>query len=189
MMTKSFQLKFATVSDIAPIVQNMLPAGATLNQFNSRNMLVIRSTAESLSDIDQIIQTIDQPTKQVCVETKFMELNDKASKQLGIRWDSLEAFGVNLQPGPFTWNRSQQNTFDRTGADLFTDIIPMVQGTNCSDSPLGPSDCSVNTLVNDWHLHDYLSEPTNAPERGRAYSGMASLHMGRHLFFDEHGQF
>ena len=113
MMTKSFQLKFATVSDIAPIVQNMLPDGASLNQFNSRNMLVIRSTAESLSDIDQIIVDIDQPTKQVCVETKFMELNDRASKQLGIRWDALEAYGVNLQPGPFTWGRDTQDSYGR----------------------------------------------------------------------------
>ena len=114
MLTKSFKLKFATVNDISPIIRNMLPEGATLNEFNSRNMLVVRSTSESLSDIDQIIKEIDQPTKQVCVETKFMELKDSATKQLGIRWDALNEFGMNLQAGPFTWNREAEDLLTRT---------------------------------------------------------------------------
>jgi type II secretory pathway component GspD/PulD (secretin) len=114
MLTKSFKLKFATVADISPIIRNMLPESATLNEFNSRNMLVVRSTSESLSDIDQIIKEIDQPTKQVCVETKFMELKDSASKELGIRWDALQEFGMNLKAGPFTYDRTAQNALSRT---------------------------------------------------------------------------
>ena len=114
MLTKSFKLKFATVKDISPIIRNMLPTGATLNEFSSRNMLIVRSTSESLSDIDQIIKEIDQPTKQVCVETKFMELKDSATKQLGIRWDALNEFGMNLQAGPFTANRQSQESLSRT---------------------------------------------------------------------------
>jgi hypothetical protein len=62
-----------------------------------------------------------------------------------------------------------------------SDVIPVVPGTNCSHTPIGPADCSVNTSVNDWHLHDPYAEPNNAPEGGKAYSGSASLHMGRHL--------
>ncbi len=116
MLTKSFKLKFATVKDISPIIKNMLPEGATLNEFSSRNMLVVRSTSESLSDIDQIIKEIDQPTKQVCVETKFMELKDSATKELGIRWDALQEFGATLQAGPFSVNRHTQDVFERTDA-------------------------------------------------------------------------
>lgn len=113
MLTKSFKLKFATVNDISPIIRNMLPEGATLNEFSSRNMLVVRSTSESLSDIDQIIKEIDQPTKQVCVETKFMELKDSATKELGIRWDALQEFGMNLKAGPFSYVRSKKEVTER----------------------------------------------------------------------------
>ncbi len=116
MLTKSFKLKFATVADISPIIRSMIPEGATLNEFGSRNMLVVRSTAESLSDIDQIIKEIDKPKKQVCVETKFMELSDAAMKELGIRWDALQEFGVNLQAGPFAYTRNTQNVFERVDA-------------------------------------------------------------------------
>jgi len=101
MVTKSFQLNFATVSDVSPVVRTMLAEGATLSEFPSRNIIVVRSTPENLSDIAQIMTDVDQPTKQVCVETKFMELSDEASKQLGIRWDSLEEFAVRLDAGPF----------------------------------------------------------------------------------------
>jgi len=73
------------------------------------------------------------------------------------------------------------NTLQRTGANLATDVIPVIPGTNCANSPIGPSDCSVNMTVNDWHLHDPAAEPANAPGGGKAYTGSASLHMGRHL--------
>lgn len=114
MITKSFTLKFATVSDISPIVRNMLAEGATMSDFASRNMLVVRSTAENLNDINEIIIEVDKPTKQVCIETKFMELTDAATSQLGIRWDSLAEFGVRLQAGPFTWNRDTSDSFTRS---------------------------------------------------------------------------
>jgi type II secretory pathway component GspD/PulD (secretin) len=113
MVTKTFQLRFATVNDIGPIVRGMLPPGASLNEFASRNMLVVRSTSENLSEIQEVIKEVDQPTKQVCIETKFMELNDTATRALGMRWDSLAAFGVRLQGGPFDWTRKTVDEFTR----------------------------------------------------------------------------
>ena len=71
-------------------------------------------------------------------------------------------------------------TFGRSGLTL-DDVIPFLPGTNCSDTPLGPADCSLNTANNDWHLHDPASEPANAPDSGKAHSGIASLHLGRHV--------
>jgi len=114
LVTKTFQLKFATVSDVGPIVRSMLPPGATVNEFGSRNMLVIRTTSENLGEVSTIITDVDQPTKQVSIETKFVELTDSASDALGIRWDSLAAFGVRLQGGPFTWTRGVTDTFTRS---------------------------------------------------------------------------
>jgi hypothetical protein len=67
------------------------------------------------------------------------------------------------------------------GVILATDIIPVISGTNCSNSPIGPSDCSINTAVNDWHLHSFDEEPSNAPAGNQAHGGSKSLHMGRHL--------
>ncbi|MCZ6755151.1 MAG: thrombospondin type 3 repeat-containing protein, partial [Gemmatimonadetes bacterium] len=72
------------------------------------------------------------------------------------------------------------DTFGRVGLTLM-DVIPNVKGIACGHTPLGPWDCHVDPDQNDWHLHEPVVEPANAPDGGKAYSGLGSLHMGRHL--------
>ena len=106
LFSRSFQLKFSAVPEVTPVIRPMLADGATLAEFPSRNMIVIRSTAKNLDDIGVLIEEIDLPTKQVCIEAKFLELTDQAAEQLGIRWDSLAEFGVKLDTAPLVWSRS-----------------------------------------------------------------------------------
>jgi hypothetical protein len=73
------------------------------------------------------------------------------------------------------------DTLGWSGATL-AEVIPFLPGTNCYDTPLGPPDCSLNSANNDWHLHDPVAEPANAPTgHPVARTGGASLHLGRHL--------
>jgi hypothetical protein len=63
------------------------------------------------------------------------------------------------------------------------EVIPFLPGTNCVETPLGPSDCSLNTANIDWHLHDPIAEPANAPggtAKTTAHTGTGSLHLARH---------
>jgi len=71
-------------------------------------------------------------------------------------------------------------SFGRTGLTL-SDVIKIVPAVHCAATPLGPPDCSQNTVANDWHLHHFASEPANAPGGNRAHSGTGSLHLARHL--------
>jgi type II secretory pathway component GspD/PulD (secretin) len=116
MVTRSFALHFSTVSDVAPVVQTMLLEGGTMSAFASRNIIVVRSTSENLADIQHLIEEIDIPTKQVCIETKFMELTDEASKKLGINWSTLDEFGVKATLGPFSRIEDLTTTKSRTDA-------------------------------------------------------------------------
>ena len=115
MLTRSYSLHFSTVSDVAPVIESMLAGSGTLSRFDSRNIIVVRSTSENLADIQRLIEEIDIPTKQVCIETKFMELNDAASKKLGIDWRSLDEFGVTAKAGPFS--RAETLTTEKTHQD------------------------------------------------------------------------
>jgi len=108
---------------------------STITELASRNALVVKTTEPNMRDVKHMIESMDIPSKQVCVEAKFLELSESASKQLGIRWDSLESFGVKLGAGPFTYNRNStrdnnnsasasHNTSDtatRTTSDLATE--------------------------------------------------------------------
>jgi type II secretory pathway component GspD/PulD (secretin) len=60
--------------------------------------MILKTTEPNLEEIKQLVEKMDVPSKQVCVETKFMELNDHASTHLGIRWDSLEGYQLGITP-------------------------------------------------------------------------------------------
>lgn len=127
MVVETLFLDYTTVDEVAPVVQNMLPPGASLTRFPSRNAMVIRSTEGNLSEIAFIVKKIDIESKQVVIETQFVELNDEAIKQLGVRWDSLASLGVNFQAGPFSMSRGLERVTGRT------DTLTRNQNQNVSD--------------------------------------------------------
>jgi type II secretory pathway component GspD/PulD (secretin) len=118
LVVRTLFLKYTTVSDVVPVVKSMLPENGSVSVFSSRSAIVVRSTEASLNEIERVIQTIDIQSKQVCIETQFMELTDEASKQIGIKWDSLEAFNVGFQAGPFVSQESLKR--DKTRTDTMT---------------------------------------------------------------------
>ncbi len=95
-------LQYTTVSEIAPVVNSMLAANGAVSEFAERNALIIKSTESNLGEIKNLIKEIDISSKQVSIEAKFMELNDSATKQLGLKWSSLAAFNMQLKAGPFS---------------------------------------------------------------------------------------
>lgn len=124
-------LNYTTSTELLPVISVMLASSAsnatvsTIIELASRNALVIKTTEPNMRDVKRMIASMDIPSKQVCIEAKFMELNDNASKQLGIRWDSLAQFGVKLQAGPLAYDKkternretSDQSTMSRSVVD------------------------------------------------------------------------
>jgi len=113
MVVETIFLDYTTVQEVSSVIKAMLIEGSSVSEFASRNALVIKTTAANLSEIKLLIEVIDILGEQICIETKFMELSDEASKKLGIRWDSLDEFGVRLGAGPFSYGRSVNREKDR----------------------------------------------------------------------------
>jgi len=88
-VVETFMLRYATVPNAAVLVRDLLPEDAKISEFASRNMLVIKSTESSLSEIRSVLTAIDTVRQQVFIESKFMELSDGAQKDLGIDWRQL----------------------------------------------------------------------------------------------------
>ncbi len=116
LIVRTVFLDYTTVDEVTPVIQNMLPEQGSVSTFPSRNALVIQSTEDSLAEIETIIETIDIQSKQVCIETQFMELNDTAIKQLGLRWDALEEFNLGFQAGPFVSGQTTERIKSREDA-------------------------------------------------------------------------
>jgi len=113
MIVRTLFLDYTTVADVAPVLKSMMAENAKISEFPQRNAIVVKSTAADLSEIEELLISIDVQGKQVCIETKFMELTDQASQQLGIKWDSLEAFGVKLSAGPYASKELIESTLTR----------------------------------------------------------------------------
>lgn len=95
-------LKFATVTNILPIVQRMLvSSNASAAGFPAANAIVIQETAARLAVIKDMIVSIDKPRPQVFIEAKFVELNDQAIKDIGVNWQSLQ--GYTIRAGSMGW--------------------------------------------------------------------------------------
>ena len=135
LIVKTIFMDYATVNDILVVVKSILLPQGMVSGFPSRNAIVVRSTAANLGEVEAVLKIIDIQSKQVCIETRFMQLTDNASKKLGIRWDSLEEFGVKLGAGPFstetvtTRTKSRKNNLERVNnrsrTDTDTDTFDM----------------------------------------------------------------
>ncbi|MDA0322673.1 MAG: hypothetical protein O2923_08160 [Verrucomicrobia bacterium] len=100
MIVQVIRLKFATVGDVAPIVQTMLgEGGGSVSEFASRNTVIVRASAESIEQINTLITEIDLARDQVYIESKFVELNHGASKSIGVDWQMLEAYTLSATLG------------------------------------------------------------------------------------------
>ena len=119
-VVETFVLKYATVPTVAILITELLPPDAKVSQFASRNMIVVKSSESSLSEIRAVLETIDKVRQQVFIESKFMELSDDAQKDLGIDWSVLQAYSAGTVGGTTRTSRDT-DTSARTDTTL-TDI-------------------------------------------------------------------
>lgn len=122
-VVETFSLKYATVPNVAELVTALLPADAKISQFASRNMLVIKSTESSLSEVRTVLQTIDTIRQQVYIESKFMELNDDAQKDIGIDWQVLQGYGASASANEYSYQKdSTKSSSSSSDQNSFIDV-------------------------------------------------------------------
>lgn len=111
-VVETFTLKYATVPNASALIRKLLPENATVSEFASRNMLVVKSTESSLGEVRSVLASIDTVRQQVYIESKFMELTDDAQKDLGIDWKSLAGYGVSAKSLSSTLNHTDTDSKD-----------------------------------------------------------------------------
>ncbi|HBA85824.1 MAG TPA: hypothetical protein DCZ95_17210 [Verrucomicrobia bacterium] len=109
-------LKYTTVTNVIPVIQRMLvTSNSSVAAFASANAVVVQETAPRINTIREVIARIDKPRMQVFIEAKFVELNDKAIKDLGINWQSLA--GYTVRAGDLAWSQSEARQWDQSRTD------------------------------------------------------------------------
>ncbi|WP_372807995.1 type II secretion system protein GspD [Pontiella sp.] len=122
-VVETFVLKYANIPSVAELVRELLPENAKISEFASRNMLVIKSTESSLSEVRAVLQSIDTVRQQVFIESKFMELSDSAQKDLGIDWSVLQSYGIGASSIAYDYSSERaSSSSDSSAWNKFTDI-------------------------------------------------------------------
>ena len=101
-ITKTFDLKHARADEITNLVVSAFGRDATGKplvsavSYNAGNVIIVTATEKQIFECEAMIEAIDKPTPQVYIEVRFVELTAAASRQLGMKWDQLREWGVNL---------------------------------------------------------------------------------------------
>lgn len=98
--TKSevFQFTNSTAKDTKTTVEKLLSKapGANVQIDDRSNTLVITDAPSNLSKILPILKTLDTPTPQVLIETRLLEMTRNPQESIGVNWQSLASYQVNL---------------------------------------------------------------------------------------------
>jgi len=85
------QVNYAKVSDLAKLIkssnakESMLSARGTLSIDERTNTLLVQDTAERLTDIRRLVQTLDVPIRQVLIEARIVVVSDTFERDLGAK--------------------------------------------------------------------------------------------------------
>lgn len=96
--TRVFIVDFANATEISGSIRPLIDeaAGGQIQVDARSNALVITERPSRMNDIQEIIETLDRPTEQVMIESKFVEINKRDSAKLGVEWKSLDAWELGV---------------------------------------------------------------------------------------------
>ncbi len=128
LVTETIQLQYVPASSVVKLLDDMGETEASKNQASSSsgdaagddegasyissrativgddrtNKLIVRDTARNISQLRNLIEQIDTPTRQVLIDARVVSAGDDFNKQVGLKWnyrtvdkDSHQGGGVN----------------------------------------------------------------------------------------------
>ncbi len=89
-VTKVYELQYATVEDIKDKITEMLTKNIGSLQIDERtNKIAITDTERKIPEFDKVIAAFDEKHKEVEIEAMILELTLNDEYQMGINWDVL----------------------------------------------------------------------------------------------------
>lgn len=94
--TRIFIANYARAEELKDSVLPLVDAaaGGSIQVDIRSNALVIKERPSRMGKIQEVIRSLDQPTQQVMIESKFVEVRDTDIKNIGINWASLSDFSL-----------------------------------------------------------------------------------------------
>ncbi|MBX6423653.1 type IV pilus secretin PilQ [Thermosulfurimonas sp. F29] len=108
-----FQVNYARAKDVAEQIKKILSDRGDVTYEERTNQVIVKDVPKVIREARELINRIDQPTKQVLIEARIVEVQDNYEHRLGIRWSGA---GWRLSQHTFTGISPQ------TGLSLDNDL-------------------------------------------------------------------
>jgi type IV pilus assembly protein PilQ len=93
----SFTLSYAKASDILPLLQSQLQSGLAPQLDVRTNTVFFREAKSNIDKILLFLATVDQPTQQVMIEARLVEVTANPQQSFGINWGGVFGGSTNAQ--------------------------------------------------------------------------------------------
>jgi len=79
-------LNYASATDLEKQVSSVLSERGSVEIDARGNQLIIQDTADNVAQARALLRRLDAPTREVRIESRFVEANSNFSRSLGIQW-------------------------------------------------------------------------------------------------------
>src|SRR5208282_1536099 len=142
--TRVIQLKYASTSNmVASISASLTDKRSKVLADNRTSQLVVVATESEQESVDQLINELDKPTRQVLIETKLVQISSNPTTAKGVNWSGTlaaqnVAFGNGLMtpssvttaniPGTPTTTTFGGHTTTTTPSSSEQTVLNIIQG-------------------------------------------------------------
>jgi len=110
-------LKFAKSDEVLTIIKPLLtPQRGKIESDPRANVLIINDIPTKISQIQKIVDTLDQQTPQVLIEVNFVEIAVGETDTIGVDWSDMSDYGILLHDMLYTFDKSIDRSESRDRA-------------------------------------------------------------------------
>ena len=127
LVTTRVRLNYAAASEVKKLLETarLITSEGTVDMDERTNILIIRDSAKTIADIQEVIAELDRPEPQVEIEAKILQTNRDTARALGVQW------GLNGRVAPDLGNTTGGAFPNRgTVGGRVTQQGPVTQGPN-----------------------------------------------------------
>ncbi|MBI5378946.1 MAG: AMIN domain-containing protein, partial [Nitrospirae bacterium] len=86
LVLKTHPLNFSRAKELEPTLKKQLSPRGELMMDERTNTIVVRDIQSKVDSIIDLAKGLDRPTPQVLIEARVVEIDNKYSKELGVKW-------------------------------------------------------------------------------------------------------
>ena len=87
-VSRVFHVKYSEADSIAQLIESQSGVRGVVTDSRS-NVVIVTGNPSRFAEIKALIETLDRPTPQVLIESRFVEVGNADTSQVGIDWTSL----------------------------------------------------------------------------------------------------